>query len=77
MCPGRLTIHSKVAIKVIRAIGGVQSGTLKKRLSREMDVWWKLEHPNIVPLLGYVDGFGPLHSPISPVSEYVWVNCIT
>ncbi|KAG8751789.1 hypothetical protein FRC14_007619 [Serendipita sp. 396] len=60
---------TKVAIKVIRAIGGVQSGTLKKRLSREMDVWWKLEHPNIVPLLGYVDGFGPLHSPISPWYE--------
>ncbi|KAG8794010.1 Receptor-interacting serine/threonine-protein kinase 2 [Serendipita sp. 398] len=34
-----------------------------------MDVWWKLEHPNIVPLLGYVDGFGPLHSPISPWYE--------
>ncbi|KAG8819389.1 hypothetical protein FRC17_010468 [Serendipita sp. 399] len=30
-----------------------------------MDVWWSLNHPNVVPLLGYVSDMGLLPSPVS------------
>ena len=40
-----------------------------QRLRREMDVWWKLDHPNVVPLWGYTDDMGPLPTMISPVGR--------
>ncbi|PVF99287.1 kinase-like protein, partial [Serendipita vermifera] len=36
-----------------------------KRLTREMDVWWKLDHPNIVPLWGYINDLGELPSMVA------------
>jgi hypothetical protein len=42
-----------------------------QRLRREMDVWWKLDHPNVVPLWGYTDDMGPLPSMISPVGRHL------
>ncbi|KIM29279.1 hypothetical protein M408DRAFT_121808 [Serendipita vermifera MAFF 305830] len=60
---------TKVAIKVIRNLTALDSVTMHKRLRREMDVWWKLDHPNVVPLWGYTDDMGPLPSMISPWYE--------
>ncbi|KAG2368635.1 kinase-like domain-containing protein [Suillus spraguei] len=36
------------------------------RLFREIKLWLKLEHKNIVPLLGVADGFGSLPALVSP-----------
>lgn len=60
---------TKVAIKVIRNVGGANLSTIRKRLNREMDVWWKLDHPNIVPLWGFSNDMGPLPAPIAPWYE--------
>ncbi|KAJ7658275.1 kinase-like domain-containing protein, partial [Mycena polygramma] len=37
-----------------------------KRLRREVNVWCRLDHPNIVPLLGITYDFGPALSMVSP-----------
>ncbi|KAH7882643.1 kinase-like domain-containing protein [Phlebopus sp. FC_14] len=39
---------------------------LGKRLYRELGIWKRLDHPNIVPFLGTVYGFGPYLSLVSP-----------
>jgi hypothetical protein len=46
------------------------STELSQRLRREMEVWWKLDHPNIVPLWGYAGDMGSLPSMIAPVSIF-------
>ncbi|KAG8753676.1 hypothetical protein FRC14_005819 [Serendipita sp. 396] len=56
----------KVAIKVIRIFDDIRARNIKRRLVRELDVWRSLEHPNIVPLLGYIDNMNRLPSPVSP-----------
>lgn len=33
--------------------------TLLQRLTKELDIWMALEHPNIMPLLGFVLEGGP------------------
>lgn len=43
----------KVAIKEIRAVG-VKRVTDRK-FQRELQIWWKLRHTNILPLFGYID----------------------
>ncbi|KAG8819391.1 hypothetical protein FRC17_010470 [Serendipita sp. 399] len=56
---------SNVAIKVIRVFDNHRIEKIERRLEREMDVWWSLNHPNVVPLLGYVSNMGLLPSPVS------------
>ncbi|KIJ58614.1 hypothetical protein HYDPIDRAFT_119394 [Hydnomerulius pinastri MD-312] len=39
---------------------------ISKDLRREIKVWHKLHHPNVVPLLGIARGFGSIISTVSP-----------
>ncbi|KAG1818290.1 hypothetical protein EV424DRAFT_983733 [Suillus variegatus] len=39
------------------------------RLFREITLWFKLEHKNIVPLWGVADGFGSLPALVAPWLE--------
>ncbi|KIJ09097.1 hypothetical protein PAXINDRAFT_172638 [Paxillus involutus ATCC 200175] len=59
-----------VAVKAIRAenIEGETQylAAQKKKLHRELKVWDKLQHKNVVELLGVVSGFGVLPSMVSP-----------
>ncbi|KAF9231203.1 kinase-like domain-containing protein [Melanogaster broomeanus] len=59
-------------IAILRAQVGVNTEALKahrKKLRRELKVWAKLQHRNVVPLLGVVSGFGLLPGMVSP-----WFN---
>ncbi|KAG8838573.1 hypothetical protein FRB91_007549, partial [Serendipita sp. 411] len=60
-----------VAVKVLRVVGTL--GKMRKKVCRERRVWAMLEHPNILPLLGYADEeemFQPLGALISPWCKY-------
>ncbi|KAG8942684.1 hypothetical protein FRC03_002934, partial [Tulasnella sp. 419] len=68
--------ETTVAIKELRI--RTQEGALqrlKKRLFREISVWRKLNHPNVVPLLGYTMEPEGLPSMISP--WYPWGNMVS
>ncbi|KAG8815449.1 hypothetical protein FRC18_001496 [Serendipita sp. 400] len=56
----------KVAMKVIRIFDDARAKNIKRRFIRELDVWQSLEHPNTVPLLGYINNMNCLPSPVSP-----------
>ncbi|KIJ19014.1 hypothetical protein PAXINDRAFT_97096 [Paxillus involutus ATCC 200175] len=60
----------KVAVKAVKSQkveGDTQHlAAQKKKLRRELKVWAKLQHENIVELLGIVSGFGVLPSMVSP-----------
>ncbi|PVG01091.1 kinase-like protein [Serendipita vermifera] len=43
---------TKVAVKEVRMI--ISSRTTDRKFQRELRTWWKLRHPNILPLLGYI-----------------------
>ncbi|KAH7888446.1 kinase-like domain-containing protein [Phlebopus sp. FC_14] len=45
-----------VAVKTLRCIKGQE--TLQENLRRELGIWRRLNHPNIVPFLGIARGFG-------------------
>jgi hypothetical protein len=47
----------------------IQLTWVHQRLFREIKLWLKLEHENIVPLWGVTDGFGSLPGLISPWVE--------
>ncbi|KAG1725853.1 kinase-like domain-containing protein [Suillus lakei] len=49
--------------------GVIQLTLVPQRLFREVKLWLKLEHENIVPLWGVTDGFGSLPALISPWLE--------
>ncbi|KIJ19011.1 hypothetical protein PAXINDRAFT_166913 [Paxillus involutus ATCC 200175] len=57
-----------VAVKAVRAqrTDAQRLDDQKKKLSRELKVWEKLQHENVVELLGVVSGFGVLPSMVSP-----------
>ncbi|PVF94190.1 kinase-like protein [Serendipita vermifera] len=60
-----------VAVKVLCPVGSLKS--MKRKIMREGAIWSKLNHPNILPLLGYVDddvGFQPFGAFVSPWCEY-------
>ncbi|KAG2358158.1 hypothetical protein BDR07DRAFT_308164 [Suillus spraguei] len=61
-----ITTCDDIAVKEIKF--GESPDVLKiiNRLFREIKLWLKLEHENIVPLLGVTDGFGSLPALISP-----------
>ncbi|KAF7974108.1 hypothetical protein HWV62_13435 [Athelia sp. TMB] len=57
----------KVAVKVLRGVTEKEEllEKIKKRLLREIRVWMPLDHPNITPFLGVVEGLGPLSAMVS------------
>jgi len=57
--------HRKVAVKAIKTKPEEIEYHLKK-LRRELRIWCKLDHRNVVPLLGVVSDFGHLLSMVSP-----------
>ncbi|PVG00057.1 kinase-like protein [Serendipita vermifera] len=65
---GEWQIHApkKVAIKVLRTTNMNSVETVKRRLRREMDIWWKCRHRNIVPLFGFASDFSNLDALVSP-----------
>ncbi|KAG1845178.1 kinase-like domain-containing protein [Suillus subluteus] len=58
-----------VAVKEIISRDDTDMLTIIKRLFREIMLWLKLEHKNIVPLWGIADGFGSLPALVSPWLE--------
>ncbi|KAI9572061.1 kinase-like protein [Boletus coccyginus] len=57
-----------IAVKALKtnSNGHEDLGSHEKKLRRELRVWGRLRHRNVVPLLGVVSGFGPLPSTVSP-----------
>ncbi|KAG1906275.1 kinase-like domain-containing protein [Suillus fuscotomentosus] len=58
-----------VAVKEINLANDPDILKIINRLFREIKLWLKLEHENIVPLWGVTDGFGSLPALISPWLE--------
>ncbi|KAK0462909.1 TKL/TKL-ccin protein kinase [Desarmillaria tabescens] len=58
----------RVAIKVLRSRvdNPAMEEKMKLRLWRELNMWKKLDHPNILPLLGVVSDFGRYDAMICP-----------
>ncbi|KZT31563.1 kinase-like protein [Sistotremastrum suecicum HHB10207 ss-3] len=64
----RFSLSKKtVAIKVIRPFlaEGKEREKFARRLNREIGIWQKLTHDNILPFIGIATNFGKLPSPIS------------
>ncbi|KAG8899704.1 hypothetical protein FRC00_001064, partial [Tulasnella sp. 408] len=51
---GMTSAPREVAVKTLRT-GGITGDRLRmtKRLARELHIWARVEHPNIIPLIGY------------------------
>ncbi|KAL4266219.1 hypothetical protein AB1N83_003653 [Pleurotus pulmonarius] len=56
----------KVAVKVLRSLGSDDMSKYEKRLRRELMVWLRLKHPQVLPLYGVVSDFGPYPSMVCP-----------
>ncbi|KIK79811.1 hypothetical protein PAXRUDRAFT_160273 [Paxillus rubicundulus Ve08.2h10] len=58
----------EVAIKSIRShiLDDDDMRKKSKKLRRELKVWARLEHENIIPLLGVATGFGPFTALVCP-----------
>lgn len=65
--PTRFT-EENVAVKAIRSYFFDENDRVKKdkRLRRELIIWGKLIHGNILPLYGVALGFGPFTAMVSP-----------
>lgn len=61
-------IEENVAVKAIRSYFFDENDRIKKdkRLRRELIIWQKLIHDNILPLYGVAVGFGPFTAMVSP-----------
>ncbi|KAG1870694.1 kinase-like domain-containing protein [Suillus subalutaceus] len=55
-----------VAVKEMRLGVDANMSTIINRLFREIKIWMRLEHENIVPFLGVTEGFGSLPALVSP-----------
>ncbi|KAG9050444.1 hypothetical protein FS842_011367, partial [Serendipita sp. 407] len=56
-----------VAVKVLKPVGRIQ--TIKRKILRERVVWGALDHPNILPCIGYAEDnerFGPYGALVAP-----------
>ncbi|KAG8789014.1 hypothetical protein FRC15_000561 [Serendipita sp. 397] len=56
-----------VAVKALKPVGRIQ--TIKRKILRERVVWGALDHPNILPCIGYAEDnerFGPYGAFIAP-----------
>ncbi|KAG2360654.1 kinase-like domain-containing protein [Suillus spraguei] len=60
--------EENVAVKAIRSYFFDENDRIKKdkRLRRELIIWKKLIHDNILPLYGVAVGFGPFTAMVSP-----------
>ncbi|PVF94696.1 kinase-like protein [Serendipita vermifera] len=66
-------IASQVAVKVLSALKGTSLKSMRRKIRRERWIWSTLDHPNILPLLGFADddpGFEPFGAFISPWCQY-------
>ncbi|KAG2344396.1 kinase-like protein [Suillus weaverae] len=65
--PTRFT-EENVAVKAIRSYFSDENDRIKKdrRLRRELIIWGRLIHGNILPLYGVALGFGPFTAMVSP-----------
>lgn len=67
-------LNRMVAVKVIRDLG-IPSRSMRRKMTREREVWADLRHPNILPLYGYTEGselfgrYGALISPWLPFGD--------
>ncbi|KAJ7840878.1 kinase-like domain-containing protein [Mycena leptocephala] len=63
---------SQVAIKMIRVSddGSGQLEDIMRRLRREVDVWARLKHKNILPFIGICDDLAPTPVLISPFYKF-------
>ncbi|KAG2108626.1 kinase-like domain-containing protein [Suillus discolor] len=64
-----MSTRVNVAVKEIILRGNTDMLTIINRLFREIMLWLRLEHKNIVPLWGVADGFGSLPALVSPWLE--------
>ncbi|KAG8780744.1 hypothetical protein FRC15_009318 [Serendipita sp. 397] len=58
-----------VAVKVLKPVGRIHA--MRRKIHRERAVWGALDHPNILPCIGYAEDdeqFEPFGALISPVS---------
>ncbi|KAJ6600954.1 kinase-like domain-containing protein [Mycena vulgaris] len=62
----------RVAIKMIRLSndGSGQQEEVLRRLKREVDVWSRLKHTNVLPLIGVCDDIAPFPVLISPFYKF-------
>ncbi|PVF91693.1 kinase-like protein [Serendipita vermifera] len=63
----------RVAVKVLASVQGVSLGSVRRKVRREGLIWANLNHPNILPLLGFVDDdewFKPFGAFVSPWALY-------
>ncbi|KDQ10446.1 hypothetical protein BOTBODRAFT_491533 [Botryobasidium botryosum FD-172 SS1] len=58
--------HHKVAMKALRA--HLEEEVMERRMKREMGVWSRLDHPNVLPFIGW-HTFGPTSYMVSPWME--------
>jgi serine/threonine protein kinase len=63
------TTQDVVAVKAIRFQSGEVGASQEKALRRELEMWKRLVHMNILPLLGIARGFSPSISMVSPWCE--------
>ncbi|KAJ8591924.1 kinase-like protein [Rhizopogon salebrosus TDB-379] len=68
MCKEQLAWKNVVAVKVIRShtLNEDDRSKKDKRLRRELEIWRKLQHENILPLYGLAFGFGPFAAMVCP-----------
>ncbi|CCA66459.1 hypothetical protein PIIN_00145 [Serendipita indica DSM 11827] len=59
-------VPKKVAVKLLRTTNKNCIETVRRRLRREMRLWWKCRHRNIIPLYGFASDFGNMDAMISP-----------
>ncbi|PVF94258.1 kinase-like protein [Serendipita vermifera] len=59
----------KVAIKEIRTVRSKR--VTNRKFQRELQTWWKLRHPNILPLLGYIDEDSSIDAYSALISPWV------
>ncbi|KAF7973410.1 hypothetical protein HWV62_15209 [Athelia sp. TMB] len=68
--------ESSVAIKVLKVYmdDPTKKKKVEKRLRRELLIWWRLDHKNVLPLYGIASGFGLYPGFVCPWLENGSVN---
>jgi len=69
--------EKKVAIKALRLYhlhDEEQKKKIIKRLKRELRIWQRCEHDNILPLYGVTSHYGSLYSMVCPWMEHGNIN---
>lgn len=61
-----LTVRMQVAVKALRSFARHRQTSLEVR--RQLEIWRRLNHPNVLPFLGITTGFSP---SIALVSQWM------